>query len=96
VSKSPPERDGAVASNLAINSLSSQRWLRERDSQSRWGSCYDVCNIYHVRSLDEILEYLRPRRAALGELKKERRQFDPFRGRGHRGADTELPLAARD
>jgi hypothetical protein len=37
---------------------------------------------------------LRPRLAALGELKKERRQFDPFRGRGHRGADTPMPLTA--
>jgi calcineurin-like phosphoesterase family protein len=39
-----------------------------------------------VWSLDEILERLRPRLAAFEALKAERRQFDPFRGRGHRAA----------
>ena len=37
---------------------------------------------YHVWSLDEILVELRPKLAALDELKKSRGQFDPFRGRG--------------
>jgi calcineurin-like phosphoesterase family protein len=40
---------------------------------------------YHVWSLPEILDRLRPRLAALEALKEERGQFDPFRGRGHRG-----------
>jgi calcineurin-like phosphoesterase family protein len=43
---------------------------------------------YQVWSLDEILERLRPRLEAFEALKLERRQFDPFRGRGHRGANT--------
>ena len=37
---------------------------------------------YQVWSLEEILERLRPRLAALEELKRERHQSDPFRGRG--------------
>ena len=37
---------------------------------------------YQVWSLAEILERLRPRLEAFEELKRERRQFDPFRGRG--------------
>jgi calcineurin-like phosphoesterase family protein len=41
---------------------------------------------YQVWSLDEILSALRPRLAAFETLKRERKQFDPFRGRGHRGA----------
>lgn len=36
---------------------------------------------YQVWSLDEILGRLRPRLAALQELKRQRQQFDPFRGR---------------
>ena len=40
---------------------------------------------YQVWSLEEILEKLRPRLAALEDLKRQRGQFDPFRGRGHRG-----------
>jgi calcineurin-like phosphoesterase family protein len=43
---------------------------------------------YHVWSVPEILDTLRPRLAALVALKGERNQFDPFRGRGHRGAAT--------
>jgi calcineurin-like phosphoesterase family protein len=39
---------------------------------------------YQVWSLEEILARLRPRLAALEELKLVRRQFDPFRGRGER------------
>lgn len=39
---------------------------------------------YQVWSLDEILEELRPRLEAFEALKQARRQFDPFRGRGHR------------
>jgi len=39
---------------------------------------------YQVWSLEEILEYLRPRLAALEALKRDRRQLDPFRGRGQR------------
>lgn len=38
---------------------------------------------YQVWSLPEILERLRPRLEAFEELKRERRMFDPFRGRGH-------------
>lgn len=38
---------------------------------------------YQVWSLDEILRVLRPKLAALEELKRDRGQFDPFRGRGH-------------
>jgi calcineurin-like phosphoesterase family protein len=37
---------------------------------------------YQVWSLDEILARLRPRLAALQDLKRGRQQFDPFRGRG--------------
>jgi calcineurin-like phosphoesterase family protein len=37
---------------------------------------------YQVWSIAEILEQLRPRLAALEELKQERHQSDPFRGRG--------------
>jgi calcineurin-like phosphoesterase family protein len=40
---------------------------------------------YQVWSLDEILDALRPRLEALVALKRESGQFDPFRGRGHRG-----------
>jgi calcineurin-like phosphoesterase family protein len=40
---------------------------------------------YQVWSLPEILEKLRPRLAALDDLKRQRGQFDPFRGRGHQG-----------
>ncbi|MEJ7639143.1 MAG: hypothetical protein WKF75_14515 [Singulisphaera sp.] len=36
-----------------------------------------------VWSLEEILERLHPSLLALAALKRERRQFDPFRGRGH-------------
>ena len=39
---------------------------------------------YQVWSLDEILNVLRPRLEAFEALKRERRQFDPFRGRGER------------
>jgi calcineurin-like phosphoesterase family protein len=39
---------------------------------------------YQVWSFAEIMERLTPRLAALEELKRERRQFDPFRGRGDR------------
>ncbi len=42
---------------------------------------------YRVWSLPEILECLRPRLEAFEALKRERRQFDPFRGRGHRGVE---------
>ncbi len=38
---------------------------------------------YRVWSLGEILERLHPRLLALADLKRDRRQFDPFRGRGH-------------
>jgi calcineurin-like phosphoesterase family protein len=41
---------------------------------------------YQVWSLGEILEHLRPRLEAFEALKRDRRQFDPFRGRGHRRA----------
>lgn len=39
---------------------------------------------YQVWSLEEILERLRPKLEAFEALKRERAQFDPFRGRGHR------------
>ena len=42
-------------------------------------------NEYQVWSLDEILEHVRPRLEAFETLKIQSRQFDPFRGRGHRG-----------
>jgi calcineurin-like phosphoesterase family protein len=37
---------------------------------------------YQVWSMDEILECVRPRLAALEELKRGRQESDPFRGRG--------------
>ena len=45
---------------------------------------------YQVWSLKEILERIRPQLEAFEALKIERQQFDPFRGRGHRGAALEL------
>jgi calcineurin-like phosphoesterase family protein len=46
---------------------------------------------YQVWSLEEILERLRPRLEAFEVLKRERRQFDPFRGRGnHEASGTGL------
>jgi calcineurin-like phosphoesterase family protein len=41
---------------------------------------------YQVWSLEEILERVRPRLEAFEALKIASRQFDPLRGRGHRGA----------
>ncbi len=41
---------------------------------------------YQVWSLDEILGHLRPRLLGLEALKRERHQFDPFRGRGEPAA----------
>ena len=43
-------------------------------------------NDYQVWSLPEILARLRPRLQAFEAMKRERKQFDPFRGRGYRGA----------
>jgi len=43
---------------------------------------------YQVWTLDEILEQLRPKLLALEVLKRERRQFDPFRGRGYAAAQV--------
>jgi len=43
---------------------------------------------YQVWSLEEILAELRPRLEAFEALKRDRRQSDPFRGRGHRAATT--------
>jgi calcineurin-like phosphoesterase family protein len=40
---------------------------------------------YQVWSLDEILRVLGPKLAAFEDLRRERGQFDPFRGRGWRG-----------
>jgi calcineurin-like phosphoesterase family protein len=42
---------------------------------------------YQVWSLAEILDELRPRLEAFEAMKRERGQFDPFRGRGHRGPE---------
>ncbi len=39
---------------------------------------------YHVWSLAEILAELRPKLEAFEAMKRQRGQFDPFRGRGHR------------
>jgi calcineurin-like phosphoesterase family protein len=41
---------------------------------------------YRVWSLAEVLDRLRPKLEAFEMLKRCRKQFDPFRGRGHRGA----------
>jgi calcineurin-like phosphoesterase family protein len=43
---------------------------------------------YQVWSLDEILGRLRPRLEAFQELKRNRRLFDPFRGRGRHAGLT--------
>jgi len=40
---------------------------------------------YEVWTLPEVLDRLRPRLAAFEALKRDRRQFDPFRGRGRGG-----------
>jgi calcineurin-like phosphoesterase family protein len=46
---------------------------------------------YQVWSLDEVLDRLRPALVAFEKLKRDRRQFDPFRGRGEpRRPATEL------
>jgi calcineurin-like phosphoesterase family protein len=45
---------------------------------------------YHVWSLNEILERVRPRLEAFEALKIQSRQFDPFRGRRHHGAALKL------
>jgi calcineurin-like phosphoesterase family protein len=45
---------------------------------------------YQVWSLEEIFVKLRPKLAALEELKVKRGQFDPFRGRGRRVPETSL------
>lgn len=45
---------------------------------------------YHVWSLGEILDELRPRLLGLEALKRERKQFDPVRGRG------DAPFRPRD
>jgi calcineurin-like phosphoesterase family protein len=49
---------------------------------------------YQVWSMDEILEQLRPKLAAFEQLKRDRGQFDPFRGRGHRGPGLPLDVPA--
>lgn len=47
---------------------------------------------YQVWSLDEILARLRPNLEAFEALKQQRKQFDPFRGRGaRRQPASELP-----
>jgi calcineurin-like phosphoesterase family protein len=48
---------------------------------------------YHLWSLEEILVQLRPKLAALEELKKSRGQFDPFRGRGQRTPATSISVS---
>jgi calcineurin-like phosphoesterase family protein len=45
---------------------------------------------YQVWTLHEIVEQLRPRLEAFEALKRDRRQFDPFRGRGHRAAAVDM------
>ncbi len=54
------------------------------------GDCWPALDVgfdghdYHVWSLDEILDAMRPRLEAFEALKTSRGQFDPFRGRGIR------------
>jgi len=48
---------------------------------------------YQVWSLGEILERLRPNLEAFEAMKRDRRQFDPFRGRGERGRSATVPRA---
>ena len=50
---------------------------------------------YQVWSLEEILVQLRPKLAALEDLKRDRGQFDPFRGRGQRGTAADDPSPRR-
>jgi calcineurin-like phosphoesterase family protein len=50
---------------------------------------------YQVWSLDEILEELNPRLRGLEDLKRERRQFDPFRGRGEPSTRPGFPKQAQ-
>jgi hypothetical protein len=57
--------------------------LRDADAWAALDVGFDGHD-YQVWSLGEILEQLRPRLAAFEALKRERRQADPFRGRGHR------------
>jgi len=44
---------------------------------------------YQVWSLDEIMEQVEPKLAAFEALKRERGQFDPFRGRASRVGQTD-------
>ncbi len=44
---------------------------------------------YQVWSLDEIMEQVQPKLAAFEALKRERGQFDPFRGRASRVGETD-------
>ena len=46
---------------------------------------------FQVWSLPEVLEALRPRLLGLQALKRERRQFDPFRGRAQSGSRPAEP-----
>jgi hypothetical protein len=39
---------------------------------------------YHVWSLEEILDRLRPKLEAFEALQRDRQKFDPFRGRARR------------
>ena len=51
---------------------------------------------YQVWSLAEVLEQLRPKLAALDDLRRERGQFDPFRGRSERGRALTVDNRAGD
>ena len=61
--------------------------LKDADAWPALDVGFDGHN-YQVWSLGEVLERLRPRLEAFEALKRDRRQFDPFRGRGHRGASV--------
>ena len=45
-------------------------------------------NNYQVWALDETIRYLRPNLESLEKLKRERREFDPFRGRVEHSGDV--------
>lgn len=59
--------------------------IRDRDAWPALDVGFDGHD-YQVWSLDEVLAELRPRLEAFEALKRDRGQFDPFRGRGDRVA----------
>ncbi len=81
---------GTVAEpNIHLYGHVHARYQREPDScPIRFAAAWAALDVgfdghdYHVWSLPEVLEALRPRLLGLEALKRERHQFDPFRGRG--------------